>query len=314
MNRLASTSFCFVLLGLLPAPAAAQPQPAMPQRSVSRTPSHDLSPALDPEIFTRLEAATAVFVYRVDARATQPCDPRPGAAEDQVLCHRVMSVTPSPGDRWKLHVISLLKSVAPDGHPNSSRDLLPEVAVRFQSDGVFTDVLVSFRQMDILIASTDGPTEVGTFRSTYVNFLKAFAEALPHDAEIGALLAQEERRRRGEVPGQSKPNKLRPLWPDCGEMGREGEFIYYEEEPVPIEMPQPHYPPGAVATRGGGKVVLHAFVDPRGKVCFIRVIRSVPPFDPHVIEAAKRWIFRPATSNGSPVGVWVEIPFQVPEQ
>lgn len=188
----------------------------------------------------------------------------------------------------------------------------PDFAIRFQSGSVSTDVLLSLQQEHFLFASTDHEIVQGYPQAPRLKYLRLMAEAWPEDETIQKLVRME-KEKIGHANAQvSVDRSLHPLWPECEPGAGEGSFVYYEEEPVPIEAPQPNFPPGAVATHGGGKVTLHVFVDPRGRVCYAKAIRGEPPFVAHAIDAVKRWVFRPATANGKPVGVWVEIPFQVP--
>ncbi len=88
----------------------------------------------------------------------------------------------------------------------------------------------------------------------------------------------------------------------------EGEFVYYEDEPVPVTQVTPAYPEFARDAQIQGKVVLHVLVGKDGRVKNVKVIRSVKGLDQAAIDAMKKWVFKPALSNNKPVAVWVEVP------
>jgi protein TonB len=88
----------------------------------------------------------------------------------------------------------------------------------------------------------------------------------------------------------------------------EGEFVYYEDEPVPVTQVQPKYPDFARDAQIQGKVVLHVLVGKDGRVKNVKVIQSVKGLDDAAVTAIKQWVFKPALSNNKPVAVWVEVP------
>jgi periplasmic protein TonB len=88
----------------------------------------------------------------------------------------------------------------------------------------------------------------------------------------------------------------------------EGEFVYYEDEPVPVTAPPPAYPDFAREANITGKVLLHVLVGKDGRVKNVKVIKSVTGLDQAAVDAVKRWVFKPALSNNKPIAVWVEIP------
>lgn len=88
----------------------------------------------------------------------------------------------------------------------------------------------------------------------------------------------------------------------------EGEFVYYEDEPVPVTTVQPVYPEFARDAQIQGKVVLHVLVGKDGRVKNVKVIRGVTGLNDAAVDAVKRWVFKPALSQNKPVAVWVEVP------
>ena len=88
----------------------------------------------------------------------------------------------------------------------------------------------------------------------------------------------------------------------------EGEFVYYEDEPVPVTQVQPVYPEFAREAQIQGKVLLHVLVGKDGRVKNVKVIKSVKGLDEAATDAIRKWVFKPALSNNKPVAVWVEVP------
>jgi hypothetical protein len=272
-------------------------------------PREDGSSELPPEIVGRLRSATTVHGYRVNARPIASCAMEPGALGEAILCQRIDAMAPPPGERWSRDLAEVLGSGVKASNRGPGFSFQPEFAIRFQSGSIFTDVLLSLQQEHFLFASTDHEIVQGHPEAPRLKYLRLMSEAWPQDETILKLIRVEEEKLE-HAQAYSKANTpLHPLWPDCAPVAS---FVYYEEGPVPIEAPQPDFPSGAVATHGGGKVTLHAFIDSRGRVCYAKAIRGEPPFVAHAIDTVKRWVYRPATANGKPVGVWVEISFEVP--
>jgi TonB family protein len=79
-----------------------------------------------------------------------------------------------------------------------------------------------------------------------------------------------------------------------------------DSEPVPISRPDPEYPTVSRRMRHEGRVVLNLLIDENGRVVDIDVISGVPRtrLDRAASDAARRWIYRPATKDGVEVKVW----------
>jgi protein TonB len=88
----------------------------------------------------------------------------------------------------------------------------------------------------------------------------------------------------------------------------QGEFVYYEDEPVPVTTVQPAYPEFAREAQIQGKVVLHVLVGKDGRVKNVKVARGVTGLNDAAMDAVRKWVFKPALSNNKPVAVWVEVP------
>ena len=89
-----------------------------------------------------------------------------------------------------------------------------------------------------------------------------------------------------------------------------GEFVYYEDEPVPVTVVKPVYPEFAREAQIQGRVVLHVLVGKDGRVKNAKVYRGVKGLDGAALDAIKKWVFKPALSNNKPVAVWVEVPVE----
>lgn len=92
------------------------------------------------------------------------------------------------------------------------------------------------------------------------------------------------------------------------DLPNEGEFVYYEDAPAPVNAPPPTYPEFAREAQIQGKVILHVLVGKDGRVKNVKVIRGVTGLNDVAVEAVKKWVFKPALSNNKPVAVWVEVP------
>jgi protein TonB len=87
-----------------------------------------------------------------------------------------------------------------------------------------------------------------------------------------------------------------------------GEFVYYEEQPTLINMPQPRYPDLARESGLEGTVMVQALISKDGRVLDTRVTKSIPMLDDAAVEAVRRSTWKPALSNSKPVAVSVVIP------
>jgi periplasmic protein TonB len=79
------------------------------------------------------------------------------------------------------------------------------------------------------------------------------------------------------------------------------------EPPRKIKDVKPTYPPGALAERALGTVVVDATIGIDGTVLDVVVVRSVPALDRSAIEAVRQWRFLPARFNGEPIAVVVTV-------
>lgn len=61
-----------------------------------------------------------------------------------------------------------------------------------------------------------------------------------------------------------------------------------------------------------GVVVLDVWIDERGNVACVKVIRSIPVFDRATVKAVRQWKFSPATLGGRPVAVVQTVSVRMP--
>lgn len=86
---------------------------------------------------------------------------------------------------------------------------------------------------------------------------------------------------------------------------------YVEELPVSATQVMPVYPQFAIQAQVEGKVLVLVLVGRDGRVREAKVDenRHVLLLDAAALEAARQWVFSPATVGGHPVAVWTAIPF-----
>jgi len=84
--------------------------------------------------------------------------------------------------------------------------------------------------------------------------------------------------------------------------------IEVEELPRPIKTVVPAYPGSGRGVTG--TVLIQTLIGRDGRVKEMRVAHSLPGFDEAAKAALRQWIFTPALKEGTPVPVWVVIPFR----
>ena len=89
-----------------------------------------------------------------------------------------------------------------------------------------------------------------------------------------------------------------------------GDFTYTEVLPNPVFQPRPEYPEIARTAGMEGRVVVRMLIGLDGRVRRAEMEKSNPMFDAEALEAARRWTFTPALTDGKPVMVWVRVPFE----
>lgn len=95
------------------------------------------------------------------------------------------------------------------------------------------------------------------------------------------------------------------------EDGPPPDFVAFEKAPEVVKSVTPKYP--ELARRAGmeGTVFVRVWVDKEGKVRKVEIQKSdAEIFNQPAIEAAEQMVFTPAVQGGSPVSVWVAMPFK----
>ncbi|HVN48769.1 MAG TPA: energy transducer TonB [Bacteroidota bacterium] len=88
-------------------------------------------------------------------------------------------------------------------------------------------------------------------------------------------------------------------------------FIPMEVEPAILLRTMPVYPELAMKANLEGTVFVKMLVIKDGTVKKVFVEKSTEEiFNAAALDAAKKWVFRPAMMNNKPVAVWVSIPFK----
>jgi TonB family protein len=79
-----------------------------------------------------------------------------------------------------------------------------------------------------------------------------------------------------------------------------------------VRVPPPLYPKAAADAGISGKVVLIIDVAADGTVANVQVEKSEPAgvFDANAVAAVKKWLFKPATKDGKPVGGRIRVPIE----
>lgn len=89
------------------------------------------------------------------------------------------------------------------------------------------------------------------------------------------------------------------------------DFVAFEKAPEVVKSVTPKYP--ELARRAGmeGTVFVRVWVDKEGKVRKVEIQKSdAEIFNEPAIQAAEQMVFTPAVQGGSPVSVWVAMPFK----
>ena len=92
--------------------------------------------------------------------------------------------------------------------------------------------------------------------------------------------------------------------------GPQVRFIPYDDPPVLLTPIRPKYPEIAQEAGIEGTVYIQAFIDVKGRVKELKVIKGIPNtgLDEAAIEAIRKTRFRPAKQRERPVGVYISIP------
>lgn len=83
------------------------------------------------------------------------------------------------------------------------------------------------------------------------------------------------------------------------------------ENPVPVRTVAPEYPRELKANGVSGLVMVKCTIDEQGNVAGTDVVKSSnQQFDRYATDALKKWKFKPARQDGTPVQIQVTIPIK----
>lgn len=156
-------------------------------------------------------------------------------------------------------------------------------------------VNAQFRDLEAQIERARAGTDDGTVAD---RSYRAMLEQLRlTEAQLNAAAAQFERAGTGDASRQLKsPSGRAPL-----------RVVPPVTAPVAIKTAKAQHSPEAMRARVEGTVIVEALVDEQGRVADARVVKSIPLLDQSALDAAKQWEFKPATLNGEPVPVLVQL-------
>jgi protein TonB len=84
-----------------------------------------------------------------------------------------------------------------------------------------------------------------------------------------------------------------------------------KEPPVPVRTVAPEYPREMRSQGINGLVMVKCTIDEKGDVAEADVVKSSnEKFDQYATDAVKKWKFKPAREDGTPVSVKVTIPIK----
>jgi len=271
----------------------------------------------DPNLLTRLASAKQVVVQRIAGPPADSCRPDLVTPSDTIACYPATSVRKAPGGTWTRQLVNLMSHCTwVRGRRGLDAQFAPAIGIRFQDASLNVDWILSLVPPFVL-SRTDGiPSASAAIPETdRVAFLNMLQLAFPSDSVLSLLRWKENERRTEAELG--KQGGLPPAWETtCGcerapwDRQGEGEFVYYEVAPAPIDSPPAEYPEEArsMKPKPEGTVTLHVQVDRLGKVCRIKLMRGIEGLNDAAIQAVAQWRFKPALSNEKPVCVWVEVP------
>lgn len=83
------------------------------------------------------------------------------------------------------------------------------------------------------------------------------------------------------------------------------------EPPVPVRTVAPEYPSELRREGVSGLVMVKCSIDEQGNVAATEVEKSSnPAFEKPALDAVKRWKFKPAKQDGTPIAIKVSIPIK----
>ncbi len=112
----------------------------------------------------------------------------------------------------------------------------------------------------------------------------------------------------GVVPGPGQPPQSARAEDCVAELSKRARIGKGMAPPKPISVPSPRFSDEARKARYQGTAVLSLSVDKTGQIRNVRVVRPLGMgLDQKAVEAVSTWQFRPATKDGEPVEVHINV-------
>ena len=252
-----------------------------------------------------LARADSVLVMRVRPEPISKCDWDFTDSLRFTHCHQVVGTFEAPV-AWSEDLADLLTH-SEMGPWDRRCGYSPQAIVRFEDRAGTSDLVILTGACDpsrlgLLLIVPGSPMEYRELRTGREGLLALMEVAFSARGERPTVAD-----RTGDFPG-AYLTMLEHADSPSEDFPSEGEFVYYDEEPVVVTRIEPTYSEFAKEAQIQGKVTLHVLVGAGGRVKDVRVIKGVTGLNDAAVDAVKRWVFRPATREGKPVAVWVEIP------
>jgi len=231
--------------------------------------------------------AESVMVFHLDPKPMSRCDWDFTDSLRFTHCYRILDHAPASKE-WRQDLGDLLGDAELDPWNRDGCGYEPQAIVRFfeydrTSDLVVMSGLCDSSRVGLLMIRPGVPMEYRELRTGREYLLDMLGDALER--------------------GMGSPSMV-----TARDFPSEGEFVYYDEEPVPVTRIEPVYPEFAKEAQIEGRVTLHVLIGTDGRVASVRVIKGVTGLNEIAVGAVKHWVFRPARCVGKPVAVWVEVP------
>ena len=268
----------------------------------------------DPLLFTRLAAAKQVTVQRIAGPAADSCRPDLVGPSDTIACYPARTVVTAPKASWRRDLLELSAQWTwIPGRSGLDSTFVPTFGVHFGGDSLNADWLISIKPLSVMIRVGGRPAASAIVPKAHQRLLyESLLQAFPREPSIVDEVRSHLRRDGswGTPPPPDSPKRYDLVWETACAGGAEGEFVYYEVPPVPIDTPPVRYPDEARSKKPEGKVTLHVYIDRAGRPCKIKVVRGIDLLDRAAVEGVSKWRYEPAKSNQKSVGVWIEVPIE----
>ena len=255
-------------------------------------------PLSKPFEISKISRSDSVLVLQIRAQPTPYCWDYPESLRF-TMCHEVLHEFQAPDSEWCRDLDDLLTQ-SEMGPWDPRCDYLPQAIVRFVTLGRTSDLVVLTGKCDpervgLVLVVPGSATEFRELRTRREDFRDMMAYALTPPPDDGS-----------QWSGQDPPLRA----PGAKDLPSEDEFVYREEEPVPVTRIEPRYPEFAREAQIQGTVTLHVLVGRSGRVTNVKVLQGVTGLNEAAVEAVKQWVFKPALSNNKPVALWLEVPIE----